>query len=382
MRIKRFTFSLVFFSMFALPLNGALGKTIKIAIAGPHSGANAAFGEQLWRGAQQAIKDINAAGGVMGQTLESVKADDACEPKQARTLANRLVAKDKIAAVVGHFCSSTSITASEVYFENDILMMTPASTNPRVTDRGLTTVFRMCGRDDQQGSVASEFIAETLKAKKVAIVHDKTTYGQGLADATKAGLIKKGVQAVLYEGITRGEKDFNTLVTKIKGAKADAVYFGGVHSEAGLLVKQLRDQGLGNKAVAFVSGDGIVSQDFITAAGGKKYAEGVYVTFGADPTRLPTSKKVVETFKKQGYDPEGYTLYSYATVQAIVAAINGAQSTNGTKLAKWLAKNRVSTVMGEKAWSQQGDLVKSDYVIYRWNQDGQYREFSVAKKGS
>lgn len=347
------------------------GTTVKIAVAGPMSGANAAFGEQLWRGAQQAAEDINKAGGINGKKIQLVKGDDACEPKQAVAVANRLVDQDKVAAVVGHFCSESTIPASEVYDEADILMMTPASTNPTVTERNMPTIFRMCGRDDQQGAVAADFMMKTLKAKAVAIVHDKTTYGRGLADAMKNTLNKNNVKEVIYEGITRGEKDFNALVTKFKSQKIDVVYFGGVHAEAGLLLNQMRNQGIKAK---FISGDGIVSNDFVTSAGGKPIVEGVYVTFGPDPRKLPNSKAVVDTFKKGGYDPEGYTLYSYSVVQSIAEAVKGTNSVSGKKLAEYLRTKGASTVMGKKDWDKKGDLRTSDYVMYQWNKNGEYNQ--------
>ncbi|HXH04258.1 MAG TPA: branched-chain amino acid ABC transporter substrate-binding protein [Candidatus Competibacteraceae bacterium] len=371
-------------TLWAAAIAGALGisglanaaEVIKIGIAGPHTGAYAAFGEQLWKGSVQAAEDINAAGGINGKKIELVKADDACEPKQAVAVANRLVDNDKVVAVVGHFCSSSTIPASEIYAENDILSITPASTNPKVTDRGLKTVFRTCGRDDQQGVVAANYVIKVLKAKKVAVIHDKDTYGQGLADAMKAEMERLGVKPVLYEGLTRGEKDFNALVTKIKAAGADAVYFGGLHSEAGPLVRQMREQGL--TATAFISGDGIVSEEFVSAAGGKQFVAGVYMTFGADATKLPDSKAVVEKFRKAGYEPEGYTLYSYAALQAIAEAIKGTGGqTSGTKLGDYLRSHEVKTVMGPKAWDAKGDLKVSDYVMWRWDENGKYAEIQV-----
>ncbi|TCO81069.1 amino acid/amide ABC transporter substrate-binding protein (HAAT family) [Plasticicumulans lactativorans] len=344
---------------------------IKIGVAGPHTGANAAFGEQLWVGAVQAAADINAAGGVNGKKIEVIKADDACEPKQAVAVANRLVDQDKVDAIVGHFCSSSTIPATEIYAEADKLAITPASTNPKVTERGLPTVFRTCGRDDQQGVVAADFILKTLKAKKVAVIHDKDTYGQGLADAMKAAAGKQGVKEVLYEGLTRGEKDFNALATKIKASGADAVYFGGLHSEAGPLVRQLREQGMN---APFISGDGIVDEAFVTAAGGPQYAKGVYMTFGADPRKLPSSKAVVDELQKKGLKSEGYVLYSYAATQAIAEAIKATKSTKGSELAKWLKSHTVKTVMGDKAWDAKGDLKVSDYVMYQWDDKGKYAE--------
>ncbi|MBF0425250.1 MAG: branched-chain amino acid ABC transporter substrate-binding protein [Magnetococcales bacterium] len=346
-------------------------EAIRIGVAGPLSGSYAAFGEQLWRGAEQAAKDINAAGGIHGRTIELIKADDACEPKQAVNVAHRLVDAEHVKAVIGHFCSSSTIPASVVYTEAGILGITPASTNPKVTERNLPTFFRTCGRDDQQGGAGAEFIVNHLKAKRVAVVHDKDTYGQGLADAMKARLHGLGVREVLYEGLTRGEKDFNALVTKIKSQLADVVYFGGLHAEAGVLVRQMREQGL---QAPLISGDGIVSQEFVASAGGPRFVEGVFMTFGRDARKIYGGRHVVEAFRKVGYEPEGYTLYSYATLQAIAAAMRATRSEQGDVLAKWLHANTVETVMGPKAWDAKGDLKVTDYVMYRWTPDGKYQE--------
>lgn len=356
----------------SMALSGAaMAEVLKISVAGPHTGAYAAFGEQLWRGAEQAAKDINAAGGINGKMLELVKSDDACEPKQAVAVANRAVDADKVVGVVGHFCSSSTMPASEIYADADVLTITPASTNPQVTERGLPTMMRMCGRDDQQGIVAGDYIVNKLGAKRVAVIHDKDTYGQGLADATRAQLRKNGLTEVLYEGLTRGEKDFNALVTKIRSLNADAVYFGGLHTEAGPLVRQMREQGVN---AAFISGDGIVSEDFATAAGGNNFVKGVLMTFGADPRKSAAGKTVIEKFRAAKYEPEGYTLYSYASMQVLAAALKGSGSTSGAKMAEWLKKNPVDTVMGQKAFDAKGDLVVSDYVMYGWDDQGKYAE--------
>ncbi len=348
-----------------------MAKTIKIGVAGPFSGPYAAFGDQMWHGASQAAEDINKKGGINGDQIELVKADDVCEPKQAVSVAHRLVNNEDVTAVIGHFCSSSTVPASDVYADAQALMITPASTNPVITDRGLTTIFRTCGRDDQQGFVAADFITNKLHAKQVAVIHDKDTYGKGLADAMKAQLEKLGPKVVLYEGLTRGEKNFNALVTKIKEAKADAVYFGGLHTEAGPFLRQLREQGV---KVRFISGDGIVSEDFVSAAGGPQIVKGVYMTFGADPRDNNNGKEVIAEFRNNKIEPEGYTLYSYATLQAISEAMKQTHSTDGKKLADWLHKNKVNTVIGEKSWDAKGDLKTSDYVIYEWDDKGKYKE--------
>ncbi|KAB0505040.1 ABC transporter substrate-binding protein [Pseudomonas lini] len=360
----------------ALGVSAFAQADIKIGVAGPMTGANAAFGEQYMKGAQAAADAVNAAGGVNGEKIVLVKGDDACEPKQAVTVAKDLT-NQKVAGVVGHFCSSSTIPASEIYDEAGIIAITPGSTNPAVTERGLSAMFRMCGRDDQQGIVAGDYIVDILKGKKVVVLHDKDTYGQGLADATKAQLEKRGVKPVLYEGLTRGEKDFSTIVTKIRGAGADVVYFGGLHPEAGPLVRQLREQGL--KDVKFMSDDGIVTDELVTTAGGPQFVDGVLMTFGADPRMLPDSKTVVDEFRKKGTEPEGYTLYAYASVQALAAAFNGSKSNSGEKAAEWLKKNPVKTVMGEKTWDAKGDLKVSDYVVYQWDKDGKYHQLEKQK---
>ncbi|MEE4909360.1 ABC transporter substrate-binding protein [Pseudomonas alliivorans] len=361
----------------ALGVSSLAQADVKIGVAGPMTGANAAFGEQYMKGAQAAADAINAAGGVNGEKIVLVAGDDACEPKQAVAVANRLVDQDKIVGVVGHFCSSSTIPASEIYSDAGVIAITPGSTNPQVTERGLKEMFRMCGRDDQQGVVAGDYIVDVLKGKKIAVIHDKDTYGQGLADATQTQLKKRGVTPVLYEGLTRGEKDFSALVTKIRSTGADVVYFGGLHPEAGPLVRQLREQGL--KDIKFMSDDGVVTDELVTTAGGKQYVDGVYMTFGADPRMLPDSKAVVEQFRKGGTEPEGYTLYAYASIQALAAGFNGAKVNKGEDAAKWLKAHPVKTVMGEKAWDSKGDLKVSDYVVYQWDKDGKYHQLEKQK---
>ncbi|MDE3270178.1 MAG: branched-chain amino acid ABC transporter substrate-binding protein [Pseudomonadota bacterium] len=348
---------------------------IKIGVAGPFTGAYAMFGKQLWEGTTLAAKSINAEGGINGRKIELVKGDDACEPKQAVAVANKFVEQDKVDAVVGHFCSSSTIPAARIYNDARTVMITPASTNPKVTGMNYPMVFRTCGRDDQQGIVAAAFIANRLQAKRVAIIHDKDTYGQGLADETRKNLKKAKITEVLYEGLTRGEKDFSALVTKIKAKRADAVFFGGIHAEAGLLVKQMRQQGL---KAHFISGDGIVSEDFVVVAGGTKFVDGVYMTYSREPRDEPTAAKVVATFRKNGFEPEGYTLYAYAAMQALVAAMQKNKAATGKRhdsmaVAKWLKSNPVATVLGKKEWDKNGDLTAAGYVIYKWNDKGKYK---------
>src|ERR1700751_264547 len=209
----------------------AFAQDITVAVAGPMTGGESAFGRQMKNGAEQAGKDLNPAGGVLGKKLALDVEDDACDPKQARSVAEK-IAGSRIPFVAGHYCSSSSIPASEAYAEGNVLQITPASTNPTFTDRGLWNTFRVCGRDDQQGAVAGAFIAKNYKGKNIAILQDKSTYGKGLAHETKKALNKAGVKEKVYEAYTQGDKDFNALVSKLKAAAIDVVYVGGYHTEA------------------------------------------------------------------------------------------------------------------------------------------------------
>src|SRR6201992_2174784 len=192
----------------ALAFSGAASAQIKMGVAGPITGPNAAFGAQLVQGTTQAVEDINQAGGILRQQITLEQGDDVSDPKQGVSVANKFVG-DGVKVVVGHFNSGVTIPASEVYADNGILMITPSATNPKVTDRKLWDTFRTCGRDDQQGKLWADYAIKELKGKKIAIVHDKTTYGQGLADAAKGFMNAGGVKEVLYEGVNTGEKDYS-----------------------------------------------------------------------------------------------------------------------------------------------------------------------------
>ena len=345
--------------------------TITIGMAGPITGDLAEFGAQLKRGAERAVADINAAGGVLGKQLKLETGDDACDPKQAPIVANDLVSKG-VVFVAGHFCSGSSIPASAVYHEEGVLQITPASTNPKLTDDAATsgwkTVFRTCGRDDQQGSFAGPWIAEHFKGKNVAVVHDKSPYGQGLADLTKAAMNKAGMQEALYEAITPGEQDYTALITKMKQAKIDVIYFGGYHPEAALIVKQARDQGL---QAPLLSGDSLNTQEFATLAG--KASDGVMFTNAAEARNLPSAKTVVEEFRKDGFEPEGYTLSTYAAVQVWAQAVAKAGTTDSAKVADTLRGGQWDTVIGKLGFDAKGDLTAATYVWYVFK-DGKYSE--------
>lgn len=350
-------------------MSGAFAAdTIKIGVAGPMTGANATFGEQVWTGVSAYIKNVNDAGGIDGKTVELVKGDDACEPKQAVAVANRLIDQDKVQAVVGHFCSSSTIPASELYADAGVLTVTPSSTNPIVTDRGFETMFRTCGRDDQQAVVAGGFILDTLKLDKIALIHDKDTYGQGLVDALKKTLDDRGVKPVLYEGLTRGERDFNALVTKIKSSGATAIYFGGLIPEAGPLIRQMHEQGL---KVAFVSGDALAQTEIVTASGGAQNLKGVYYSSAADPKEDPAAAEALADLKSKNVAPDNYTLFGYASAQAIVAAVKGTKEGSIEDQVKWLRANSVKSAVGNLAWNEKGDVKDFKFVFYSFDDKGE-----------
>ncbi len=338
---------------------------IAIAVAGPMTGQYATFGEQFRHGAKMAVADINAAGGVLGQKLKLIIEDDACDPKQAVAVANKLVS-DSVAFVAGHFCSGSSIPASQVYTEEDILQISPASTNPKLTEEGGDNVFRTCGRDDQQGAVAGNFLADRFAGKKIAILHDKTAYGKGLADETKKQLNRRGVKVAMYEAYTAGEKDYSALVSKMKAAGIGVFYLGGYHTEAGLMIRQARQQGFGAQ---LVSGDALVTDEFwkITGPAG----EGTLMTFSPDPRKKPSAAPVVKKFRDAGYNPEGYTLYTYGAIQAWAMAVEKASSTDTGKVIAALRESKFDTVLGNIGFDMKGDVTAPGYVFYEWK-DGTY----------
>jgi branched-chain amino acid transport system substrate-binding protein len=349
----------------------AAAQELVVGYAGPMTGQYATFGLQFKNGAEQAVADINAAGGVLGKKLKLEMGDDACDPKQARAVAEKM-ASIKVPVVFGHFCSSSSIPASEAYAEGGVLQISPASTNPEFTERKLWNTFRVCGRDDQQGLVAGGYLAKSYKGKNIAILHDKSTYGKGLADETQKSLNKAGVKEKLYQAYTQGDKDFTALVSKMKASGIDAVYVGGYHTEAGLILRQMRDQGV---KAQLISGDALVTNEFWSITG--PAGEGVRMTFGPDPRKKPTAAAVVKKFKDKGFDPEGYTLYTYAAVQIWAQAAKKAGTTDAKKVADAMHSGKWETVLGPISFDKKGDITTIDYVFYDWKKDGTYAE--VAK---
>ncbi len=347
-----------------LAFAGAANAQVKIGVAGPITGANASFGAQLVTGVNQAAADFNAQGGILGQKIEVEQGDDVSDPKQGVSVANKFVG-DGVKLVVGHFNSGVTIPASEVYSDNGVLFITPSATNPKVTERGLWDAFRTCGRDDQQGKLWAELALTKLKDAKIAIVHDKTPYGQGLADAAKGFMNAGGKKEVIYEGVNPGEKDYSAIVSKIKAAGADYVMWGGLHTEGGLLVRQMRDQGM---KTVMISGDGITDNEFASIGG--PGVEGTLMSFGPEPRNNPAAKDIVAEIKAKGFEPEGYTLYSYAAMQIMKQAAEKAGALDPKKMAEVMHSGMpFHTVLGDIAFDKKGDRTTADYVWYVWKKD-------------
>jgi branched-chain amino acid transport system substrate-binding protein len=340
---------------------------IRIGVVGPLTGPYASLGEQMRRGAEMAVADVNARGGIFEKKLVLEIGDDACDAKQAVAVANQMAVKG-VVFVAGHFCSSSSIPASEVYAEEGVLQISPASTNPLLTERGpkYANVFRVCGRDDQQGRVAGRYLWEKFGDKSVAFLHDKTAYGKGLADQTLAEFRRLGGREVLYEAYTAGEKDYSALVSRLKGAGVDVLYLGGYHTEAGLIIRQAREQGYD---VQLVSGDALTTLEFWSITG--PAGEGTLMTFSPDPRKNPKALPVVQKFREAGFEPEGYTLYTYSAIQVFVEAAAKADSLKLDDLIRMLRTTSFDTVLGRIGFDAKGDVTAPGYVVYVWK-DGTY----------
>ncbi len=331
---------------------------IRLGVAAPFTGTQAKIGTDMLQGAEMAVAEWNARGGIRGEKIVIVKGDDEASPKQAPVVARDLIGK-KVVGVVGHFNSGCTIPASEIYDESQVVMITPASTNPLVTDRGYRGVFRVCGRDDQQGSVGAKFAMETLKAKRIAILHDKTTYGQGLADEFRKHLERNRVKPVYYAGVPASELDFRAIISAIKLTEPDLWYFGGIYDQGGPLLKQARQAGL---TAPLMSGDGLIDTALIQTAGAA--AEGTLLTFGPDPEKRPTAKAFLDAYHAK-YGPHGpYAIYGYDAANIILEAVEKSGSTQYKDITDYLHQTEFQTAMGPLKFDAKGDITNTYYVLW------------------
>lgn len=367
-------FTLCFLLVIAFTACTKKEDTIKIGVAGPLTGDQAKMGTDLRNGVELAVSEWNEKGGVLGKKIELLAEDDQHDPKLAVTVANKLVSLGA-AGVVGHWNSSASIPASEVYKDRgNIPMITPASTNPQLTERGFENVFRVCGRDDQQGKVAAEFVLKELKSKKVAVIHDKTTYGQGLADEFKKALGSE-TEVVYYGVVIQGDKDFRAVLTSIKEKSPELIYFGGIYPEAGLLVKQARELGIKS---SFMSGDGTIDKEFIKIAG-KENAEGTYLTFSPDPSNMAGAKSFLEKYRTKYGEHGPYSIYAYDAANILLTGIKNAGSVEGKKISDAIRSLKHEGALGSVEFDKKGDVLKAPYVVWL-TKDGDFKEhWSPAK---
>jgi branched-chain amino acid transport system substrate-binding protein len=347
------------------------GDEIVIGVAGPMSGDLAIFGEQLQHGARQAVADINAAGGVLGKQLHLIEGDDQCDPKRAVGVANKMVG-DGAVFVDGHFCSGSSIPASKIYGDEGVLQITPASTNPRLTDdaadEGIKTLFRVTGRDDQQGYFAGPWLARNYAGKKVAVLDDRSAYGRSLADVTETAMEQAGLKPAVRDTYSAGSGDYSTLIAELKAAQIEAIYMGGYHDDIGTFIRQAREQGLNAK---LFGADALNTQEFATIAG--KASDGTMFTNAGELRNIPFAKRVVEKFRSNGYEPEGYTLSAYAAIEVWAQAANKVGTTEAGAVAAALHAGSWDTVIGKVSFDAKGDLTTANYVWYQF-QGGRYSE--------
>ncbi|KAK77355.1 high-affinity branched-chain amino acid ABC transporter substrate-binding protein [Bordetella holmesii] len=331
-----------------LAWSGAQAQNIKIGVVGPTTGPVTQYGDMVREGVDTAIEQINAAGGVNGKKLEAVVIDDACEPKQGPVAANRVV-NQQIGFVVGHVCSGATIAATDIYNNEGVVMVTPSATAPAVTDgKNYEFIFRTIGRDDQQGPAAAKFIESKIKPANVAVLHDKQSYGQGIATAVKKDLEKAGIKVSVFEGINAGDSDYSAVITKLKSNGVDFVYFGGYHPEMGLLLRQAAEQGV---KARFMGPEGVGNPDINAIAGDA--AEGMLLTLPADFAQNPANAAVVKAFQEKKRNPNGaFQLTSYAATQAIADGIKG-----------------------KTAWNKQGDLNNFEFEVFTWHKDGSKTAF-------
>jgi branched-chain amino acid transport system substrate-binding protein len=355
----------------------AAGAEILIATAGPMTGAYAWAGERYQRGAGIAVENLNANGGVLGQRVELIVGDDFCDPDQAVALARKL-ASDGVVFVAGHWCSHASIPASKVYEEAGILQIAPGSASAILTDAGGPNVFRVCGRDDRQGAMVADYLADHWAGKGIAIVDDGTTWGAGVADGARRRLRERGVTLAVDETFAPDQEEYSALVAKMQAAGVQVFFLGGYHREAGLILRQAHDRGYDLRLVA---NSAMALEDFPMIAGAG--LEGTLMAAMTYTGDRPQAKDVVAQFHAQGYEPLGYTLYTYAAVQVWAQAVAAAGSLELDPVTLAMHSRQFDTVLGRIGFDQKGDVTGFEpWGWYVWQADGTYVPLgrSVAKQ--
>jgi branched-chain amino acid transport system substrate-binding protein len=339
---------------------------IVIGTVGPMAGQYSSFGSQMRAGAEKAVEHINQAGGVNGQMLRLEVGDDGCSEDGAIAAANQMVGKGAV-FVAGHFCSVASIPAAQVYHDNEIIQISPASSDPRYTDQAPGPgILRIRPRNDMQGTAAGEVLSLLYPSGTIGIVHDRSTYGEGLAVRVRQAMYGAGMVEAFFIGFDTKDVDYVDLVERMRGRDLDAVYFGGYHTEAGLLVREMREQGI---EADFIGGDTLLTDEFWTIAG--EAGQGAKMTFATDARNIPSARELVLDFETDGTDPIGFTLYTYAAVKVWADAANAAGSTDVEAVARALRSRSFDTAVGTIRFDENGDITEPDFDWYEWS-NGRY----------
>ncbi|MGU3536887.1 branched-chain amino acid ABC transporter substrate-binding protein [Methylobacterium sp. A54F] len=333
---------------------------IRIGLSAPLTGPEAAFGQGLRLGAEQAVADLNRAGGVGGRKLALVVADDAGDPKQGLAVARRF-AGERIGLVVGPLDSAVAATAAPAYEAAGAVMVTPGATWTPLTARGLWNVFRLGASDAQQAAAAAAFLATRYPGRRIGIVHDRSSFGRALADEVSRGLKARGQPEVAFEGLARGSRDAADIAARLKAAGVDIVYFGGFAPEAGVLVRGLQEA---SAWVPLVASDAILDKDFPQAAG--PGAEGTVMTMPGEPRRLPDPPRGTKAAPRTP-EAEAVAAQAYAAVEVLAQGVDRARSTEGRKVAEALhAGTGLRTVLGEIGFDARGERTRPDIVLRAW----------------
>lgn len=350
------------FAIFMVSGVAAAADTIKLGVAGAHSGDLASYGIPSVKAAELVVKDINAKGGIDGKMVELFVEDDVCKPEVATNTATKLVSQG-VNVVMGHICSGATKTALGIYKDSNIICMSPSATNPPLTQSGdYPNFYRTIASDDAQAKLEVDYALNVLKVKKIAVLHDKGDYGKGLAEFAK-GFVEKDPrgEVVLFEGVTPGAVDYSAVVQKIRRSDADAVIFGGYHPEASKIVMQMRKKRMNT---LFISDDGVKDDTFIKVAG--EYAEGVYATGPKDTSKNPMAVAAIEAHQKAyGSDPGAFFLNGYAATLALLNAIDKANSTDYAAIEKALKTEYVETPLGKIKFDEKGDAIGIGFSVYQ-----------------
>ena len=351
------------------------GKLVKVALVCPLTGDDAAHGQGMKRGFTLAIEEANASKKLGDTRIEMVAFDDRSDPKEAVTIANQIISDPRIIGIIGHLNSGCSIPASPIYAKRNLVMITPASTNPKLTQQGFKSVFRLCGTDDVQGSFCANYAFDTLKVNQVAIIHDKTAYGQGLAEEFQTNYLKDGGTVISFDGIDRGDKDFKALLTRIKGEDPKLVFFGGLYAEGGLISKQMKEMGL---TVPLMGGDGILTNEFPRIGGSA--TEGDFATMvGYPPQKRPDAKGFLERYK-QRFPNEDVQPYDPLTYEAAMLLLTAYANCNQDKdqLVTAVAGITYKGILGTTSFSENGDS-KNKFVSMNRVVNGRFEYYEHGK---